>query len=91
MAHSVDPSRDPPTVIVFARAVITQAATSHLECSLATSLKMGGGLKKTQFVAAAVLLFKERVSTASPSDAVHPLLAPLIKTVASAGSSNKVK
>jgi hypothetical protein len=89
-----EPGREQPSILGYAKAVIIQAATSHLECSLVTSLKMGSGLKKTQFLSNAVMLFRDRVQQTSPTDVVHPLLAPLIKqasVVVAAASSSKKK
>ncbi len=74
-----DPGREPPSIIGYARSTIVQAATTHLECHLVSSLKMGGGLKKTQFLSGAVLVFKGRVPDTSATDLVHQLLAPLMK------------
>ena len=75
----VRPGRDPPNVIHFAKATLLTAATAHYECSLASSLKMGGGLKKQQFLAAAARLFTARCPDVGPSEQVLPALLALTK------------
>jgi len=76
-----------PSIVLHSKAAILKGATTRLECCLVTSMKMGSGLKKTQFVSGAVLEFKAKAPDASPSEAVHPLLAPLLKNAAGLSSA----
>ncbi len=76
----VDPSREPPQVVVFSRRVILQAATTHIECAAATSIKMGAGITKMTFIAEAVQGFRARTDSAAPSETMHPALFALIKS-----------
>jgi hypothetical protein len=75
----VKPSEELPRVIGFARSVLLTAATTAYECNLATSIKMGGGIKKRNFLSSALLAFKNSTKQASPKDFVHPALVGLIK------------
>jgi hypothetical protein len=40
---------------------------------------MGGGIKKRNFLASALMAFKSSTDNAAPSDVVHPALLPLMK------------
>jgi hypothetical protein len=75
----VQPTSEMPRVISFAKACILQAATTSLECALATSMKMGGGIKKHNFLATATLAFKNATGSAAPADHCHPALVELLK------------
>jgi hypothetical protein len=85
----VNPGKEPSSIVGFSKASRLQASVTHYECCLATSLKMGGGLKKQQFLAGGARGFSIRSPDVSPSDHVFPALMALAK--ATATSAPKVK
>jgi hypothetical protein len=76
---AVKPSEGLPRVLGFATSVLNQAATTCLECSIAASIKMGGGMKKNNFLGVALVAFKTSTGNLAPSDFVHPALVELMK------------